>query len=78
MNDQSPSPSLPPVVNREDAPDGRAELLRLHSELDRLEEALRDTQSLDACERRIHELRTRINKYLLRRAIEVDAGRSQD
>jgi hypothetical protein len=58
------------VVDREDAPERRAELLHLLAELDRLEEALRDTQSLDACERRIEELRKRINHYLLWRAMD--------
>jgi hypothetical protein len=59
------------LVKREDEThDRRAELLRLNMELDRLEEALRDTQNLEACERKIRELRRRINNYLLWRVID--------
>jgi hypothetical protein len=64
------------VVNREDTPDRRAELVRLHVELDRLEASLRDTQSLDACDRRIQELRKRINQCLLWRGVEEDPSRA--
>ena len=58
-------------MKREDEThDRRAELLRLNTELDRLEEALRDTQNLEACEQKIRELRRKINNYMLWRLIE--------
>ena len=65
------------MVNREDTPDRRAELVRLHVELDRLEASLHDTHGLDACDRRIQELRKRINQCLLWRGIDGDAGRTR-
>ena len=61
----------PPVVKREnETHDQHAELLRLITELDRIEEALQDTESLDACERKIKELRRKINEYLLWRLVK--------
>jgi hypothetical protein len=59
------------VVKRDDdTQDRHAELLRLIMELDRIEESLRDTHSLDECERKIDELRRKINDYLLLRLID--------